>query len=74
MLQGLHKALSVRIHTVLPSALIPGLIWPQIYQRAGYKAFRDAHAARGADFAAAVSGTVHMDVSNLRSSFFLTCT
>jgi Phospholipase B len=27
----------------------------QIYQRAGYKAFRDAHARRGADFAAAVS-------------------
>lgn len=31
----------------------------QIYRRSGYKAFRDAHAARGIDFAAAVSACCH---------------
>ena len=41
----------------------------QIYERAGYKAFRDAHAARGADFAAAVSTRGRLAVRRLCIKF-----
>ena len=37
-------------HIIIMQALLL-----QIYQRAGYKAFRETHAGRGADFAQAVS-------------------